>query len=390
MKRRWLLFGAALGAALATGASRPRAEVVFKWANDGDVRAMDPYTLDETVQNSFLSNIYEPLVRRNRKLEVEPALATSWEQTSPTVWRFHLRQGVKWQDGSPFTVGDVLFSFKRITGKNSQLSPEVAAVKDIRKVDDATVDVETKAARPDPALRDDQPCRSCRRHGAPSTTRSRTSSSARATITRCAMRWAPARSASTLREADRRSVLGRTPAGGTSPSTTSTVPNSPSSATPPTRVAALLTGEVDMIYSVPTQDMERIAHTHGHQADPGAGAAHDLSRHGPGARRAAVLQCEGQEPVQGRARAPGVRARDRRGRDRAARDARQCAADLADVGAGRQRLQPGDEHAAEARSRQGQAAARRGRLSRTASRSRSTARTTATSTTRRSARRSAR
>ncbi len=38
---------------------------MFKWANDGDVRAMDPYTLDETVQNSFLGNIYEPLVRRN-------------------------------------------------------------------------------------------------------------------------------------------------------------------------------------------------------------------------------------------------------------------------------------------------------------------------------------
>ena len=83
---------------------------VFKWANDGDVRAMDPYTLNETVQHSFLANIYEPLVRRDRSSGLEPALATRWEQTSPTVWRFHLRPGVKWQDGTPFTADDVVFS----------------------------------------------------------------------------------------------------------------------------------------------------------------------------------------------------------------------------------------------------------------------------------------
>src|ERR1700710_338003 len=77
--------------------------VTFRWANDGDVNAMDPMTRQETVQLSFLSNIYEPLVRRNRDLGLEPALAVSWEQPSPTVWRFHLRPQVKWQGGSPFT-----------------------------------------------------------------------------------------------------------------------------------------------------------------------------------------------------------------------------------------------------------------------------------------------
>ena len=76
----------------------------FKWANDGDMRAMDPYTFNETVQNTFLENIYEPLVRHNKQLGAEPALAASWEQTSPVIWRFHLRQGVKWQDGSPMTA----------------------------------------------------------------------------------------------------------------------------------------------------------------------------------------------------------------------------------------------------------------------------------------------
>src|SRR5271168_2127484 len=103
MSSRGLRFGALVAmAALAAPLGHARA-AVFKWANDGDVRAMDPYTLDETVQNSFISNFYEPLVRRTKTLGIEPALAVSYEQTSPTVWRFHLRPGVKWQDGSAFT-----------------------------------------------------------------------------------------------------------------------------------------------------------------------------------------------------------------------------------------------------------------------------------------------
>src|ERR1700684_976521 len=93
----------------------------FRWANDGDVNAMDPATRQETVQLSFLSNIYEPLVRRNAELGLEPALAVSWEQPSPTVWRFHLRPGVKWQDGSPFTADDVVFSLTRIQSPNSSM-----------------------------------------------------------------------------------------------------------------------------------------------------------------------------------------------------------------------------------------------------------------------------
>ena len=128
----------------------PAQAVTFKWANDGDVRAMDPNTLDETVQNSFLGNIYEPLVRRNKKLEVEPALAVSYKQTSPTVWTFKLRPNVKWQDGHAFTADDVVFSFKRITSKTSQTGGNVASVKEVRKIDDLTVEFETKA--PDPIL----------------------------------------------------------------------------------------------------------------------------------------------------------------------------------------------------------------------------------------------
>jgi peptide/nickel transport system substrate-binding protein len=69
MKLRAILPGLAVG-------TMPARAAVFKWADDGDVRAMDPHTLDETVQNLFLANIYEPLVRRCRRLGLEPALAS--------------------------------------------------------------------------------------------------------------------------------------------------------------------------------------------------------------------------------------------------------------------------------------------------------------------------
>src|SRR5215475_11562970 len=98
-------FGLALAAAV-WGISAAQA-ASFKWANDGDARAMDPYTFNETVQNSLLENIYEPLIQHNRKLELEAALAVSWENTEPNVWRFHLRPNVKFSAGTPFTADDV-------------------------------------------------------------------------------------------------------------------------------------------------------------------------------------------------------------------------------------------------------------------------------------------
>src|SRR5881227_3039285 len=71
-----------LGIALAALATAPASAAVFKWANDGDVRALDPYTFNETVQNSFLENIYERLVQHGKDLSLQPALAVGWETTS--------------------------------------------------------------------------------------------------------------------------------------------------------------------------------------------------------------------------------------------------------------------------------------------------------------------
>jgi len=144
---------AALLLASVLGSQSADAEI-FRWANDGDINAMDPVSRQETVQLSFLANIYEPLLRRNRDLSLEPALAISWEQVTPAVWRFHLRPGVKWQDGSPFTADDVVFSLKRILSPNSSMRAPLSTVKEARKIDDMTVDFETN--QPDPIFPQEQ------------------------------------------------------------------------------------------------------------------------------------------------------------------------------------------------------------------------------------------
>src|SRR5690349_5600685 len=118
---RRTLLAAALLASTAANAQ------TFRWANDGDVNSMDPYARQETFLLSFMANVYEPLVRRNRELKVEPALAARWEQTAPTVWRFHLRDNVRFSDGTPFTADDVVFSIIRARSQGSNVAGTLAS-----------------------------------------------------------------------------------------------------------------------------------------------------------------------------------------------------------------------------------------------------------------------
>jgi len=247
---------------LAAMAAAPADAATFRWANDGDVNAMDPATRQETVQLSFLLNIYEPLVRRSRTLGLEPALATSWEQTSPTVWRFHLRPGVKWQDGSSFTADDVVFTLNRIQSKDSAMRAPLSPVKEARKVDDLTVDFETFV--PDPIFLQEQTNLMimskawCEAHNA--------------TVPvilgkddnyalHNAMGTGPFRLVS--REPDRKTVVEKNTGWWDKPEHNLDRVEFNVIASAPTRVAALLSGEVDMIYSVPPQDIARIKQTEG-------------------------------------------------------------------------------------------------------------------------------
>ena len=138
-----------LAAALALGASSVAAQsVTIRVANQGDSLSMDPHSLNESLQLSVTGNVYEPLVGRNKDLSLAPALATSWKQTSPTVWRFELRKGVQFHDGTPFTADDVVFSFARTQVEGSDMKSYTNDFKEVRKIDDHTVEIETKTPFP--------------------------------------------------------------------------------------------------------------------------------------------------------------------------------------------------------------------------------------------------
>ncbi len=117
-------------------------------ANQGDALSMDPHSLNESLQLSTTGNVYEPLVGRNKDLSLAPALATAWKQTAPTVWQFELRRGVQFHDGTPFTADDVLFSFARTQADGSDMKSYTNEFKEMRKINDFLVEIETKTPFP--------------------------------------------------------------------------------------------------------------------------------------------------------------------------------------------------------------------------------------------------
>ncbi|ART47249.1 ABC transporter substrate-binding protein [Acidovorax carolinensis] len=117
-------------------------------ANQGDALSMDPHSLNESLQLSTTGNVYEPLVGRNKDLSLAPALATAWRQTAPTVWQFELRRGVQFHDGTPFTADDVLFSFARTQADGSDMKSYTNDFKEVRKINDYLVEIETKTPFP--------------------------------------------------------------------------------------------------------------------------------------------------------------------------------------------------------------------------------------------------
>jgi len=133
--------------ALLAGATLAQAKTL-RIGNQGDALSMDPHSLNESLQLSVTNNVYEGLLTRGKNLELQPGLATSWRQTSPTVWRFELRRNVRFHDGTPFTADDVVFSFARAAGEGSDMKSYVNGVKEVRKVNDFTVEVETSAPNP--------------------------------------------------------------------------------------------------------------------------------------------------------------------------------------------------------------------------------------------------
>ncbi len=140
-----VLLAAALGLAMAAA---PVAAKTLRWASQGDPQTMDPHSQNESMTNMMNGQVYERLTRRDRNLQIVPSLALSWEQTAPLVWRFKLRPNVKFHDGAPFTSADVVFSIQRAQGPTSNINVYANAVGTPVAIDPLTV--EFRLARVNP------------------------------------------------------------------------------------------------------------------------------------------------------------------------------------------------------------------------------------------------
>ncbi len=138
----------ATAAVLAVGISGAVSAQTFRYAFQGDAQSLDPHGLNETFTLGFLGNVYEGLAAYDADLNLIPALAESWEVLSPTKWRFELRRGVKFHNGNPFTADDVIFSWKRTLTEGSDQKVRGGLISDITKIDDYTIEVETPSPTP--------------------------------------------------------------------------------------------------------------------------------------------------------------------------------------------------------------------------------------------------
>lgn len=143
-----ILLKAAAALAIGTFAVPAAQAQTFQWAFQGDAITMDPHSTTEYATVGLLANIYEGLVRRDREMKIEPALATEWSLLSPTVWRFQLRSDVTFHDGSPFTADDVIFSYERSLKDGSDVKPRIQSIVAIRKNGDHEIEIETREPNP--------------------------------------------------------------------------------------------------------------------------------------------------------------------------------------------------------------------------------------------------
>ena len=121
-----------------------------------DVTATDPHYHNLTPNNNVASHLFGYLVERNEKSQPVPSLATEWKAIDPTTWEFKLRKGVKFHDGSDFTAADVVASIERVPKVPNSPSPFTAYTKQIQKIE--VVDPYTirfKTAQPYPLMPSD-------------------------------------------------------------------------------------------------------------------------------------------------------------------------------------------------------------------------------------------
>ncbi len=248
---------AAAAAAFALAAAPAHAQTV-RWAAQNDILTMDPHSQNHATTNTVLSHAYEGLTRYSATYEIEPSLATKWTFISPTQVRFELRKGVKFHDGSPFTADDVVFSFGRIRQPQGTMGIYATGINEVKKIDSHTVDL--ILAAPSPILLRNLAYFFIMSKGWAEKNKSANVQDYKAKEENFASRNVNGTGAFRVTgwQPEQRVTMAANPAwwdktGGNVKEVIYTPIKSD-----PTRVAALLSGDVDLLTDIPTQDVARL------------------------------------------------------------------------------------------------------------------------------------
>ncbi|VCU61023.1 putative binding-protein-dependent transport protein (periplasmic) [Tritonibacter mobilis] len=135
---------------LLLASAAPLSAETLRWARSGDALTLDPHAQNEGPTHTIRHQMYEPLIIRDVTGAFEPALATEWapKEGDPNVWVFKLREGVKFHGGEDFTAEDVVFSFNRAKQENSDMKELIGSITEVRAVDDLTVEIVTDGPNP--------------------------------------------------------------------------------------------------------------------------------------------------------------------------------------------------------------------------------------------------
>jgi len=261
MTYRFVVGALALGVAGAIGLSAEAQ--TLRWASQGDALTFDPHGQNEGPTNTANQQVYEPLITRDPEMQKEPALATEWGITDdPTVWEFKLREGVTFHEGQAFTAEDVVFSLNRAKGETSDFKNYITSVMEVTAVDDHTVHVKTDG--PNPILPDQLTTLFMMDKGwaeEHDVTEPQDYAGGEETYAvRNANGTGPFRLE--IREPDVRTVMVRNDDWWGGEVALEKIIYTPI-ANDATRVAALLSGEIDYLLDPPLQDLERIKNTPG-------------------------------------------------------------------------------------------------------------------------------
>ena len=257
----------AAAGALAIAAS-PVSAKTFKFAFQGDAQSLDPHGLNETFTLGMLGNVYEGLTGYDGNQKLIPMLATSWKTISPTKWRFNLRKGVTFHNGNPFNADDVIFTWQRMSAESSDQKTRAGLIKGITKIDDYTIEVETAA--PTPTLTREMTFMYIMdkewsvKHKATNPASPKDAGRDGAYATTHENGTGPF--IVTERQPDVKTVMKRFDKYWGKPKTNVTEVIFTPIKENATRVAALLSGQIDLAYPVPVQDWKRINSAPGVQA----------------------------------------------------------------------------------------------------------------------------